>query len=64
MRDAAEAVWVALALALLALEAVAVARPGRVVGVSVALRRLTARPGWRAAFFLGWMWLGWHFFAR
>lgn len=64
MTELADAVWAVLAVALLACEGAALARPARVAGVRTALRRLTVRPGWRLAFLVGWMWLGWHFFAR
>ena len=57
-----DAVWAALGLAALALAALSiggvVARPGPL------LRAAVSRPAVRVALVLGWMWLGWHLFAR
>jgi hypothetical protein len=56
-------VWVALALVVLGLEAVAVATH-RLAGIGAALGRLARPPAGRLVVALGWMWLGWHVFAR
>ena len=56
-------VWVALVLVALGLEAVAVATR-RLAGVGATLSRLARPPAGRLVLALGWMWLGWHVFAR
>lgn len=63
-RAASIAVWVALATALGLLQAVAVASKGRVPTLDAAVRRVAARTWSRTVLLLGWMWLGWHLFAR
>jgi len=63
-RDATLAVWAVLAAALVACQVAAVVSAGRLPGADALARRITA-PAWaRAAVLLGWMWLGWHAFAR
>jgi hypothetical protein len=56
-------VWVALALVAVGLEAAALSTR-RLAGVGAALSRLARSPAGRLAVALGWMWLGWHVFAR
>ena len=66
-RSATFAVWGLLAAAAIGLWALSVlARAAqRPVGrPGVLLRRLMANAYARSAVLLGWMWLGWHFFAR
>jgi hypothetical protein len=59
-----DALWAALA----ALAAVAVALSHlsrlRLDRLSVVVRRIEANRAGYVAVLLGWMWLGWHFFAR
>ena len=62
-RVASYVVWAALALAGLGLEVLGLVR-GRADTVGRSLQRLCARPAARALLVLGWMWSGWHFFAR
>jgi hypothetical protein len=38
--------------------------PGRFAGIGPVVGRLTAHPVGRGALVVGWMWLGWHAFAR
>jgi hypothetical protein len=56
-------VWIALALIAVGLEAVAMATH-RLAGFGAALSRLARPTAGRLAVALGWMWLGWHVFAR
>lgn len=62
-RDLALALWAMLALALVGAEAA-----GRVSSRYASFRQLAQRvvrtPPVTALVFLGWMWLGWHLFAR
>ncbi|HET9091333.1 MAG TPA: hypothetical protein VFN50_02915 [Acidimicrobiales bacterium] len=62
--DLALAIWGAVALGLVSCEVLARVTGGRYAQVRRLLHLLTAtRP--RTAFaFLGWMWIGWHLFAR
>jgi hypothetical protein len=64
MRAVFLGVWAAVALALVVCEVAAVVRHDRQAGFGELLRRLVGN--WRRmiAVYLGWMWLGWHFFAR
>lgn len=64
MTFVADTIWAVLAVLAVGLEVVAHAQPRRVAGAVVAVRSLVRRPGWRLAGFVGWMWLGWHLFAR
>jgi hypothetical protein len=50
------AVLIAVALSLLS--------KGRIPGPGALVGRITANTGGRILLLLGWMWLGWHFFAR
>jgi hypothetical protein len=61
---AALAVWAALALMVVLAEALAHAGRHRVRGVGSLVAPLLARAPSRVVLLLGWMWLGWHFFAR
>ncbi|HTT86826.1 MAG TPA: DUF6186 family protein [Acidimicrobiales bacterium] len=63
-RTTALAVWAALGAVVVALEALALRCGGRVPGIGALARRITVRPVGRALLVLGWMWLGWHAFAR
>lgn len=63
-RSDALAVWSFLALALVAAEALAHLGRRRVRGFASLATPLLARTPSRLALLLGWMWLGWHFFAR
>jgi len=58
------AVWAALVALLLAAEALAHTRRHRVRGLWSLTAPWLARTPSRAVLLLGWMWLGWHFFAR
>lgn len=57
-------VWGALGAAAVACEAAAVTSRGRVAPLGEALGRLAAARWRMVACFVGWMWVGWHFFAR
>jgi len=64
-RSATFVVWAVLGLATLGVLGLAllgrgrrIARPGSL------LRPVSAHPVLRVVVVLGWMWLGWHFFAR
>lgn len=61
--SAADLVWWALAAALCGLE-VAARLGARVPRIGEVFSALVARRGLRAAVLAGWIWLGWHFFAR
>lgn len=62
-RDAVLAVWAALAAGLLSCEVLAVLGRG-VAGVGTFLGAVSKTPTRRLVYFVGWMWVGWHFFAR
>jgi hypothetical protein len=59
-----DAVWAALAAAALALAASAHLAHSRVERLSALVHRLGSHRVTDVAVLLGWMWLGWHFFAR
>jgi hypothetical protein len=61
---AADAIWAALAAAVVGLAVLSRVRPDTVAGARSVARSAVARPAWRLAVFVGWMWLGWHLFAR
>jgi len=63
-RDGTFLVWALLGAALVAGQVAAWASGGRFPGLRVLVERVTARPAGRIALVLGWMWLGWHAFAR
>ncbi len=63
-RDVTWAVWSAIALVLVASEAAAIVSRGRLPRADDLLRMMTASPTRRTLLVLGWLWLGWHTFAR
>lgn len=63
-RDATWAIWSAIALLLVASQVAAIVSRGRLPRAGDLLRLMTASPTRRALVVLGWMWLGWHTFAR
>ena len=63
-REATWGVWSALALLLVACQLAASIPGGRFPGAGALLRMLTASPVRRAVLLVGWLWLGWHTFAR
>ncbi|HXQ43466.1 MAG TPA: DUF6186 family protein [Acidimicrobiales bacterium] len=63
-RDGTFLVWALLGAALAASQIAASASGGRFPGLGTLARRVTARPAGRILLVLGWMWLGWHAFAR
>ncbi len=62
-RDTSFLVWAALAAVLVGIEVVA-RLGGRIPTLAATVGALAARTPIRAALILGWMWLGWHAFAR
>lgn len=58
------AVWAALALALVGCEAAALMSHDRERGFVALLSSLTASRRGTIIAVVGWMWLGWHLFAR
>lgn len=56
--------WVVVALAFAGCEMLALLGRGRVRGLLGLMGFLTRRDRVLVAVFVGWMWLGWHFFAR
>ena len=64
-RAATVAVWAALAAAVLLIALAAHASTtGHVPRLGAVVARWNARGARRALLLLGWMWLGWHAFAR
>ena len=63
-RAATFVVWAVLAAAVVATEVVAVASKGRWPTFAGLVRAVASHPVARGALLLGWMWLGWHAFAR
>lgn len=63
-RDLILAGWSLLALLFLGSEMASALSGGRIVGLLGLMARLTRRNVVFVVFFLGWMWVGWHFFAR
>ena len=59
-----DAVWAALALAALVVVVLSASGWAGVARPRALLRAATAPPVARVALVLGWMWLGWHLFAR
>jgi hypothetical protein len=57
-------VWAVLGALVVGCQIVAVVTSGRFPGVGPLVRRVTVNPGGRGVLVLGWMWLGWHAFAR
>jgi hypothetical protein len=58
------AAWALGALLLVGCEVLSVATRRRSIGLVALLRRWSDDRLRLAAFFIGWMWVGWHFFAR
>jgi len=56
--------WAAIAVAACACEVAAVATGGRIRRLVGLMATLTRRDRVLVVAFVGWMWLGWHFFAR
>ena len=63
-RDAILAGWAFLALLLVGCEVLSLSSRRRFTGLQGLLDRLTRGNVAYVALFVGWMWLGWHFFAR
>lgn len=63
-RDLVLAVWAALAAAVVGCVLASIPRRSWIAGFGTLVDRASARLGWRVALVVGWMWLGWHFFAR
>lgn len=63
-RHAVLVVWALLGAAVAAGQVVAALSGGRFPGLGPLVARITARPVGRVVMVLGWMWLGWHAFAR
>jgi hypothetical protein len=57
-------VWALLGAAVVAGQVIAVASRGRFPGLGTLVQRLTAIRAGQILLVLGWMWLGWHAFAR
>jgi hypothetical protein len=57
-------VWTVLGLATLVVVALAMAGRGRIARPSALLFPVSTHPVVRVLVVLGWMWVGWHFFAR
>lgn len=57
-------VWALVAAALVGAEMLALASGGRYPRINTFFATVTAKPIGRVAIILGWMWLGWHAFAR
>ena len=58
------AVWAVLGLVVAAGIGWSVLSGGRVPGPGTLVAWITARPVGRIVLVVGWMWLGWHLFAR
>ncbi len=63
-RDLALEIWCAVALGLVSCVVLARVTGGRYATLRRVLHLLTATRPRTAAAFLGWMWVGWHLFAR
>jgi hypothetical protein len=63
-RTVALAIWAVLAGLLVACEFLSLLTRRRLAGLLETTTRISATPALRVALLLGWMWLGWHFFAR
>jgi len=63
-RDLVLAVWAFLAAAVVGCVLASIPRRSRIVSFGTLVDRASARIGWRVALVVGWMWVGWHFFAR
>jgi hypothetical protein len=56
--------WVLVGLLLVTCEVLSIATHRGYAGIAWVLERATSSRLGLILFFLGWMWLGWHFFAR
>ena len=63
-RTATFVVWAVLAAGVVATQLTAVASRGRWPTLADLARAATSHPVGRGIVLLGWMWLGWHAFAR
>lgn len=63
-REGSFVVWGVLAAVLVGCQVAAAVSKGRLPGIDAVFRVATAGPVRRTALVLGWMWLGWHAFAR
>ena len=63
-RGASLVVWGVLGATLVVGQIVAGAGRGRRPGLGTLVRHVSASRGGRGLLILGWMWLGWHAFAR
>jgi hypothetical protein len=63
-RDLTLAVWAVIGLAVVACLALSAVRPRLLPTFGRTTDALVSSPWWRALLTLGWMWLGWHLFAR
>ncbi len=63
-RPIALVIWAATAGLLAGCELLSLATRRRFAGLLALTSRLSSTPGRRLLLALGWMWLGWHLFAR
>jgi hypothetical protein len=63
MRDVGYAIWAVVLLGMVAAEVIAI-RARRFARLGDVLAALTRTMWSRVLMLVGWMWLGWHFFAR
>jgi len=63
-RDLVLGVWAALGAVVVACVILSVGAGRRLPTFGALIDRATRRPVWRVLLLVGWMWLGWHFFAR
>lgn len=57
-------IWAVVGAVAVVCEVVSLGSPRRVAGFADVLDRFSARRWRLVVAFLGWAWLGWHFFAR
>jgi hypothetical protein len=57
-------IWAVIALMVVWCEVISIYSSRRIPGFVRMLETLAARPYRTAVLFVGWMWIGWHFFAR
>ena len=58
------AIWIALATLLIVCQVVVLRSHGRLPRIGELFSRITSTGAGRGLLLLGWMWLGWHAFAR
>jgi hypothetical protein len=63
-RDWSLVVWALLAVAFAALVVLSHRPEGHITTLGSTMGRITGRPVGQGLLLLGWMWLGWHAFAR